>query len=165
MCRSGTRRGAVRRRRPARLTGEPVAYIRGIKEFYGIALSVDPRALIPRPETERLVEATIDETMARLAAGRRPSTSDPGGRCGHGQRRRRDRLAAGLRRRRVLLDRDVRILATELYPDAIQLARENAVAHAVADKIRRDRRPPAAVPAGPPPRRRHRREPALRPIG
>ena len=42
---------------------------------------------------------------------------------------------SSLRRRRVLLDRDVRILATELYPDAIQLARENAVAHAVADKI------------------------------
>ena len=35
-----------------RATGEPVAYMRGIKEFHGIALAVDARALIPRPETE-----------------------------------------------------------------------------------------------------------------
>jgi release factor glutamine methyltransferase len=34
-----------------RADGEPVAYIRGIKEFHGIALAVDKRALIPRPET------------------------------------------------------------------------------------------------------------------
>jgi release factor glutamine methyltransferase len=40
-----------------RSAGEPVAYIRGIKEFFGLALAIDGRALIPRPETERLVEA------------------------------------------------------------------------------------------------------------
>ena len=32
-----------------RITGEPVAYIRGFKEFYGLAFAADPRALIPRP--------------------------------------------------------------------------------------------------------------------
>src|SRR5436190_1329338 len=41
--------------------GEPVAYIRGFKEFYGIALAADSRALIPRPETERLVEVGLAE--------------------------------------------------------------------------------------------------------
>ncbi len=42
-----------------RATGEPVAYIRGIKEFFGLAFATDSRALIPRPETERLVEADL----------------------------------------------------------------------------------------------------------
>src|SRR3990170_5382960 len=46
-----------------RASGEPVSYIRGLKEFYGLALSVDRRALIPRPETELLV----DLTLARVA--------------------------------------------------------------------------------------------------
>jgi release factor glutamine methyltransferase len=42
-----------------RLQQEPVAYITGHKEFYGLDLYVDPRALIPRPETETLVEVAL----------------------------------------------------------------------------------------------------------
>ena len=42
-----------------RLKREPSAYILGHKEFYGLDLCVDPRVLIPRPETEALVEAAI----------------------------------------------------------------------------------------------------------
>jgi release factor glutamine methyltransferase len=119
-----------------RLAGEPVAYIRGIKEFFGLALSVDPRALIPRPETERLVEAALSETMARLTGGRRPDDEpirivD----VGTGSGAVAIAIAVELRRRRVPLERDVRILATELWPDALDLARENAVGHAAADAI------------------------------
>ena len=119
-----------------RLTGEPVAYIRGMKEFHGIALSADPRALIPRPETERLVEATVTETMARLTGGRR-QTDEPVRivDVGTGSGAVAIAVAVELRRRRVSLERDVRILATDLWEEPIQLARENAVAHAVADTI------------------------------
>lgn len=47
-----------------RLEGEPLAYILGCREFYGLLLDVSPAVLIPRPETETLV----DEALARIAA-------------------------------------------------------------------------------------------------
>jgi release factor glutamine methyltransferase len=42
-----------------RLGGEPVAYLTGVKEFYGRPFAVDPRVLIPRPETEHVIEAAL----------------------------------------------------------------------------------------------------------
>ncbi|MFC1993248.1 peptide chain release factor N(5)-glutamine methyltransferase [Chloroflexota bacterium] len=59
-----------------RLKGEPTAYITGHREFYGIDFYVDPRVLIPRPESELLVEKTLDvaqnnvlSTMAEIGTG------------------------------------------------------------------------------------------------
>lgn len=43
-----------------RLTGEPVAYLVGAKEFFGLALKVDKRVLVPRPDTETLVLWSLD---------------------------------------------------------------------------------------------------------
>jgi release factor glutamine methyltransferase len=119
-----------------RSAGEPVAYIRGFKEFHGLALAADPRALIPRPETERIVELAEMEVLDRLIAAPRPAGTPPlriadvgtgGGAIGVS-------LAVALRRRGVTSD--IEILGTDDSPDALDLARENAVGHAVADRVR-----------------------------
>ncbi|HAS63677.1 MAG TPA: peptide chain release factor N(5)-glutamine methyltransferase [Vibrio sp.] len=46
-----------------RLTGEPVAYIVGEREFWSLPLNVSPTTLIPRPDTERLVELALDKAL------------------------------------------------------------------------------------------------------
>ena len=120
-----------------RSTGEPVAYIRGIKEFFGLAFAADGRALIPRPETERLVEAGRSAVMTRLGApgrGRDPAPVRVAD-VGTGGRAIIVSLAVELRRRKVDLATDVTLLATDASSDALGLARENAVGHAVADVI------------------------------
>jgi release factor glutamine methyltransferase len=118
-----------------REAGEPVAYIRGIKEFFGLAFEVDRRALIPRPETERLVELAEREVMRRLGAA--PRLPGDGllriADVGTGSGAIAVALAVGLRRRGAL--DHVRITATDISGDALGLAVENAVAHAVADRI------------------------------
>ncbi len=118
-----------------REAGEPVAYIRGLKEFRGLAFSVDRRALIPRPETERLVELAEAEVLARLAGAPRPAGTPPLeiADVGTGSGAVIVALAVSLRRRGML--GDVRLLATDASREAVELARENAVAHAVADRI------------------------------
>lgn len=119
-----------------RAAGEPVAYLRGFKEFNGLAFQADPRALIPRPETERLVELAQAETMRRLGAVTRDaSTAGPLriADVGTGSGAIAIALAVALRKLRAL--EAVEILATDISPDALDLARENAVGHAVADRI------------------------------
>jgi release factor glutamine methyltransferase len=127
-----------------RLSGEPVAYIRGIKEFFGLAFAVDERALIPRPETERLVEAGREEIMDRLATAARRrglGRDDVAGPIrladiGTGSGAVAVALAVELRRMGVILGTDVTILATDDSPEALELARENAAGHAAADGMR-----------------------------
>ncbi len=61
-----------------RSRGEPVAYLTGHKEFYGLDFLVDQRVLIPRPETELLVEAALNVCRQMLEAGRTPIVADIG---------------------------------------------------------------------------------------
>jgi release factor glutamine methyltransferase len=95
-----------------RATGEPLAYILGRKEFHGLDLMVDPRVLVPRPDTEILVEwalACIDATPAsplRLL--------DLG--TGSGA------IALAIRHARPLTQVD----AVDAHADALVLARANA---------------------------------------
>ena len=118
-----------------RADGEPVAYIRGVKEFHGLAFGVDPRALIPRPETERLVELAELEVVRRLIGAPRERGAPPIRiiDVGVGSGAVAVTLAVLLRRRR--MQDEVSITATDASEDALQLARENAVAHAVGDRI------------------------------
>lgn len=61
----GRYRELIQRRR----SGEPVAYILGRREFYGLSFAVDRRALVPRPDTEPLVEVALERTRARSMHG------------------------------------------------------------------------------------------------
>ena len=64
-----------------RIAGEPVSYIRNKKEFWSRTLFVDPRVLIPRPETETLVEV-VKSRSAEMSLPSLPSVLDMG--CGSG---------------------------------------------------------------------------------
>src|ERR687894_867124 len=88
---------------------EPVAYILGTKGFRSIELAVDPRVLIPRPETEHLVDAVLD-----LPRGAR--VCDVG--TGSGA------IALALKAERP----DLEVVATDASAEALEVARANAVA-------------------------------------
>ena len=96
----------ARRRRD----GEPVAYLTGMREFWGLPLSVSPAVLIPRPETETLVELAL----ARLPEDREVRVLDLG--TGSGA----IALAIAQERPRA------RILGVDVSENALDIARENA---------------------------------------
>ncbi|MCJ7712543.1 MAG: peptide chain release factor N(5)-glutamine methyltransferase [Chloroflexi bacterium] len=115
--------------------GEPVAYIRGFREFHGLAVATDPRALIPRPETELLVDEALAAITTRLTAAPRSTTSPPLriADVGTGSGAIAVALIRALRKRR--MDAHVTVVAVDISADALDLARENAVGHGVADRM------------------------------
>ena len=107
---------------------EPVAYIVREREFYGLKFVVDGRALIPRPETELLVEEA-------LAFCNDPPPRDPGAGIvvadvGTGSGCIVVSVAAALHGRR-----EVRYIAVDISADAVEVARLNARRHGVDDRI------------------------------
>lgn len=93
-----------------RLAGEPVAYLTGRKEFYGLPLQVDARVLDPRPDTETLVDWAL-EVIAPLTS---PRVVDLG--TGSGA------IALALQSQRA----DAKVLAVDASADALAVAQANA---------------------------------------
>jgi release factor glutamine methyltransferase len=115
--------------------GEPVAYIRGFREFHGIAIGTDARALVPRPETEQLVDLAVADIARRLTAAPRPPGTPPlrVDDVGTGTGAIAIALVAALRKRR--MDGHVEVTAVDVSTDALDLAKENAVGQGVADRM------------------------------
>jgi release factor glutamine methyltransferase len=93
-----------------RQRGEPIAYITGEREFWSLPLEVNREVLIPRPETERLVECALE----RIPVDAKWRIADLG--TGSGA------VALAIASERPLCD----IQASDLSPEALQLARKNA---------------------------------------
>jgi release factor glutamine methyltransferase len=93
-----------------RLTGEPVAYIRGVHEFWSLPLEVTPAVLIPRPETELVVERALAHTDAQ----ERPRIADLG--TGSGA------IALALASERP----NATLVATDASREALDVAQRNA---------------------------------------
>lgn len=98
---------------------EPVAYLVGEREFYSLPFDVDPRVLVPRPETEHLVEVALPV----LTEGEAPVFCDVG--TGSGC------VAVAL----LHGVPEARCLATDLSADALAVARINAERNEVADRL------------------------------
>jgi release factor glutamine methyltransferase len=104
----GSLRELVKRRR----TREPMAYILGEREFYGRPFRVDRRVLIPRPDTEALVDVALERTRA-VSMSMRALDLCTGSGC----------VAITLARERPTSF----VLGTDTSEDALVLARENAL--------------------------------------
>lgn len=100
-----------------RLQGCPVAYLLGTKEFFSLAFEVSPAVLIPRPDTETLVLASLERARSGAEILE---------------------IGTGSGAVAVTLARQVpsaRIVATDISAEALDLAHRNAVRHGVASRI------------------------------
>ena len=102
-----------------RLNNEPTAYITGHREFYGLDFIVNRDVLIPRPESELLVDKTLEIARSRNLA----SIADIGTGCGA--------IAISLA---VNLPK-TEIYATDISPAALKMAHYNCRRHKVADRV------------------------------
>lgn len=109
-----------------RATGEPIAYIRGFKEWLSLRIRTDARALVPRPETEVLAEAAMAEVAGRLGRDGGPLVAWEVA-TGSGA----VAVALALRFREALEAGTLTLIASDASADALALAAENLAEHAV----------------------------------
>jgi len=108
------------RRRAAR---EPVAYITGKREFWSLDFVVDRRVLVPRPETELVVELVLDAVRARGGNGNAPLVADIG--TGSGA------IAVSIAKELP----EARVIATDRSEAALEIAPGNAARHGVESRV------------------------------
>ncbi len=114
--------------------GEPVARILGEAEFWGLSFKLNDATLVPRPDTETLVEAVLDQ------AHRLPEAATI---CDLG-------TGSGAIAIALLSElKDARAIATDISDEALSMARSNAEAHGVAGRMRFLKIDFAAGPEGP----------------
>lgn len=105
-----------------RANGEPLQYLTGEKEFYGLAFMVTPAVLIPRPETEILVEKAVDLLLQKSPTAARFADVGTGSGCIAVSVAHQIPASAGW--------------ALDVSDEALKIARENAKKHGVDDRIR-----------------------------
>ena len=115
---------------------EPLAYVLGMREFWSLSLSVSSGVLVPRPETETLVEATLAVWSEMQAeASREPRAESREGELASPTI---VELCTGSGAVAIALATEIptaRILATDVSWRALRVARANALAHAVAGRV------------------------------
>lgn len=106
-----------------RMVHEPIAYLVGFKPFYGLDISVDRRVLIPRPETELLVERALVFIRELIEDGQRPCVADIG--TGSGA------IAVAL----AVNAPEVTVFAVDISEDALAVAAQNVWRYGLGEQV------------------------------
>jgi release factor glutamine methyltransferase len=114
-----------------RAAGEPTQHLTGKQEFWGLEFEVTPDVLIPRPETEHVIEVALDRLALReLRAGRRQKSDGAGLRIAD--------IGTGSGCIAISLAKELpgaAIYATDISPAALEVGRRNAARHGMHDRI------------------------------
>src|SRR2546430_10043781 len=115
-----------------RAAGEPTQHLTGKQEFWGLEFEVTPDVLIPRPETEHVIEVALDRLAVReLRSGRKQTLTGEGLQIAD--------IGTGSGCIAVALAKELpaaSIYATDISPAALAVACGNAARHKVADRVR-----------------------------
>jgi release factor glutamine methyltransferase len=114
-----------------RASGEPTQHLTGKQEFWGLEFEVTPDVLIPRPETEHVIEVALDRLALReLRAGRPQKSTGAGLQIAD--------IGTGSACIAIALAKELpeaNVLATDISPAALAVAKRNAERHCVYDRI------------------------------